>query len=397
VPRRADVLWSAIATALALVVLRVDASGEAPDPEAVGVLLSVAACAPIAVRRSHPRAAAVVALAFAAGGLALGHTVIVPILVGLALCAGAAIHSVSRVTLGLAAYAGTAMATAVAIAGTDPDTPVLVRIAGGLAIGATPVLIGDAIRSERERTREARELARRIAELHDRDIERAVVEERLRIARDVHDVTGHHLSAISLQAAGASRATSDPVSRAALDRIHRLTSEALGQTRRALGVLRESPAALAPTPRLEHVEQLLEPARAAGLAVELRVEDAGRPLPDAIEVCAYRVVQESLTNVVRHAGATTVQVRVAYEEEELAIAVQDDGVGGPGRAGGGIEGMRERVAILGGSFAAGPGARGWSVRASLPLGPVSGADVHPVSGADVRDDVRVPVVPPVHP
>ncbi len=192
------------------------------------------------------------------------------------------------------------------------------RIIGGLAIGATPVLIGDAIRSERERTREAREFARRIAELRDRDVERAVVEERLRIARDVHDITGHHLSAISLQAAGASRATSDPVARGALERIHRLTSEALGQTRRALGVLRESePAALAPTPRLEHVEQLLEPARDAGLAVDLRVDGAGRPLSDEIEVCAYRVVQESLTNVVRHASATAVHVRVAYGEREL--------------------------------------------------------------------------------
>ena len=260
------------------------------------------------------------------------------------------------------------MAIAVAIAGTDPVTPVIMRIVGGLAIGVTPVLIGDAIRSERQRTREAREFARRIAELRDRDVERAVVEERLRIARDVHDITGHHLSAISLQAAGGSRATSDPVARGVLERIHRLTSEALGQTGRALGVLRESgPATRSPMPRLDHVEQLLEPARDAGLAVDLRLDGAGRPLSDEIEVCAYRVVQESLTNVVRHASATAVRVHIAYGEQALTIAVEDDGVGGPARPGGGIAGMRERVAIVGGSFAAGPSARGWSVRASLPL------------------------------
>src|ERR687895_256729 len=383
VPRRADVLWTALATALALVVLQVD---EARNPELLGALLSVAACAPIAVRRTHPLAAAVAAMTFAAAGLALGYTVTVPILGGLVLCSQAAIHSVPRVTLPLAAYAGTAMAAAVAVAGTDPVTPVIMRIVFGLAIGATPVLIGDAIRSERERTREARKSARRIAELRDRDVERAVVEERLRIARDVHDITGHHLSAISLQAAGAGRTTSDPVARAALERIHRLTAEALGQTRRALGVLRESgPAARAPTPRLEHVEQLLEPARDAGLAVDLRLDGADRPLSDEIEVCAYRVVQESLTNVVRHAGASAVRVRVSYGERELLVAVDDDGGGGPGRPGGGIEGMRERVAIVGGSFAAGPAGHGWSVRASLPL------DAEP----DPRDQARVSGVPEV--
>jgi signal transduction histidine kinase len=392
VPRRADVLWAALATALAMVVLLSDVPGaqETSDryPDLLGALLAVAACAMLAVWRRNPLATAVVALACAAAGLALGYTVVVPIVVGLVLCSQAAIHSVPRVTLPLAAYAGTAMAAAVAVAGTD--TPLIMRIVGGLAIGVTPVLIGDSIRSERERTRAAREFARRIAELRDRDVERAVVEERLRIARDVHDITGHHLSAISLQAAGASRATSDPVARGALERIHRLTSEALGQTRRALGVLRESgPATLAPTPRLEHVEQLLEPARDAGLAVDLRLDGAGRPLSDEIEVCAYRVVQESLTNVVRHASATAVHVRVAYGERELTIAVEDDGVGGPARPGGGIEGMRERVAIVGGSFAAGPGARGWSVRASLPLH----AEPDPLT----RDRARVSDIPEVAP
>jgi signal transduction histidine kinase len=115
------------------------------------------------------------------------------------------------------------------------------------------------------------------------------------------------------------------------------------------------------------VEQLLEPARAAGLAVELRI-DGARPLSDELEVCAYRVVQEALTNVVRHAGASAVRVRVAYGERELLIAVEDDGAGGSGgRPGAGIRGMRERVAIVGGTVAAGPTTEGWSVRATLPL------------------------------
>ena len=368
-PRRADLLWTAPAIAVALVVLRLGSTDPAADDRALdllGAVLAIAACAPLAVRRAHPLAAAVVALPLEGTALALGYLVIPAVLVGLVLCSRAALLSAQRVTVPLAAYAGTVMAAAVGITG--EESPVPVRLLGGVAIGVTAVLIGDAIRSERERAREAHAYAQRIAELRDRDVERAVVEERLRIARDVHDITGHHLSAISLQAAGASRATSDAVAREALERIHGLTSEALGQTRRTLGVLRESgPADRAPTPRLAHVEQLLEPARAAGLAVELRMDGADRPLSDELEVCAYRVVQEALTNVVRHAGASAVRVRVSYGERELEIAVEDDGAGAPGRPGGGIRGMRERVAIVGGSFAAGPSADGWSVRASLPL------------------------------
>lgn len=367
-PRRADVLWAALATALALAVLKLDASDATRvdrAPDLLGVVLAIAACAPVAVRRAHPLASAVAAVFFAATALALGYMVVVPVLVSLVLCSRAAIDSAQRVTVPLAAYAATAMAAGVAITG--DDNPVLLGVVVGAAIGVTAVLIGDAIRSERER-------GQRIVELRDRDVERAVVEERLRIVRDVHDITGHHLSAISLHAAGAGRATSDPSARAALERIHGLTAEALGQTRRALGVLREAepahlarPAARTPTPRLEDVEQLLEPARDAGLAVDLRLDCADRPLSDEIEVCAYRVVQESLTNVVRHAGASAVRVRVSCDERELRIAVDDDGAGRPGRPGGGIAGMRERVASVGGSFAAGPAGRGWSVRARLPL------------------------------
>jgi signal transduction histidine kinase len=356
--RRLDLIWAALAAAVATAGLIGDG--------AVPVLLAVAACAPVAVRRRHRVPAAVVSLAFASTAMALGHTAYVAVVVALVLCSQAAIHSAPRVTLPLTAYAGAAMAAAVAIAGTDPVTPVSLRIFAGFAIGATPVLIGGSIRRERDRTREAQEFARRIAELRDRDVERAVVEERLRIARDVHDITGHHLSAISLQAAGAMGAESDPEVRGALETIHRLTSEALGQTRRALGALRE-PATLAPTPRLADLEPLLAPARAAGLDADLRVEGDARPLPDELELCAYRVLQESLTNVVRHARAASVRVRVNYGANALSVCVAADGVGRPARAGGGIEGMRERVAIVGGRLEAGPGERGWTVRATLPL------------------------------
>jgi signal transduction histidine kinase len=336
------------------------------DPDALGLALAILATAPVALRRPAPVPAALLALLASGVGSMAGYSMLLPVLVALVLAGYAALHSSRGMTILLGWFSG----TVVSISATyGVEEAVVGRALGGFALGLLPVLIGDAIRSERSQTREARELARRIEELRDRDVQRAVSEERLRIARDVHDITGHHLSAISLQAAGAGRTTPDPVAKAALERIHGLTTEALGQTRRALGVLRGSePAALAP-PRLEHVEQLLAPARDGGLNVDLRLKGRKRPLSDKIEIVAYRVVQESLTNVVRHAGASEVLVRIEYGERELFVAVDDDGVGGPPRRhGGGLEGMRERVAIVHGSFEAGPvGRRGWSVRATLPL------------------------------
>ncbi|HST41136.1 MAG TPA: histidine kinase [Conexibacter sp.] len=337
------------------------------DPDAFGVALAVIAGAAVALRRPAPVPAALVALLASGAGSIAGYSMTLPLMAALLLAGYAALHSPRGMTILLGWFSGTVVAIA---ASYGSDEAVVGRAIGAFALGLLPVLIGDAIRSERAQTREARELAQRIEELRDRDVQRAVGEERLRIARDVHDITGHHLSAISLQAAGAGRMTPDPVAKAALERIHGLTTEALGQTRRALGVLRGSePAALAPSPRLEHVEQLLAPARDGGLNVDLRLKGRKRPLSDKIEIVAYRVVQESLTNVVSHAGASEVLVRIEYGERELFVAIDDDGVGGPPRRhGGGLEGMRERVAIVNGSFEAGPvGRRGWSVRATLPL------------------------------
>jgi signal transduction histidine kinase len=373
VPHRSDLLPAALAAAGSVALLYANLPGAAGkdvhDPDALGVAICVVVCSAIAIRRRFPLGAALLALATFGPGMALGYSLIVPGVTTLWLSGHGALHTGRAATVLLSVWGGTILAIAAA---TLPEPGHTLRAIGGFALGVLPAAIGDAMRTERSRTREAREHARRIEELRDRDVERAVTEERLRIARDMHDITGHHLSAIALQAAGAGRTTRDEGAQAAFDRIHGLTAEALGQTRRALGVLRESgPATRVPTPRLEHVDQLLEPARAAGLAVELQRDGQARPLSDEIEVCAYRVVQESLTNVVRHAGAAAVQVRLDYGPDELRVAVLDDGVGAPEHGpGGGIEGMRERVTIVGGSFDAGPqpDRRGWAVRARLPLG-----------------------------
>ncbi|HST38279.1 MAG TPA: histidine kinase [Conexibacter sp.] len=290
------------------------------------------------------------------------------IVVALGLVGLAASRDGVRLTRTLGVFSGAVLAL---LAFLTSDADGLLAPISGFAIGMLPALIGEQLRAERIRARDANELARRVEELRDRDIGRAVAEERLRIARDVHDITGHHLSAISLQASGAGGKTADLEARAAFDRIHGLTTEALGQTRRALGLLRRESdgAALAPSPRLAHVEELFAPTRAAGIDVDLCVEGDPRGLTETIEMCAYRVIQESLTNVARHAAARMVRVVVDYGETALRLNVLDDGSGrGPVRPGGGIEGMRERVALVGGELAVGPqDGGGWAVSATLPL------------------------------
>jgi signal transduction histidine kinase len=339
----------------------------------VAAALTIAACAPVAFRRSEPLVAAVVSLVVALAGTLRDYPMTAATLVALGLVGLATVRAEARLTGSLGVFSGVVLM--VSALSTAQGDYAIVAI-GAFAVGMLPALVGEKFRAERARTRDARELALRVEELRDRDVARAVAEERLRIARDVHDITGHHISAISLQAAGAGRTTPDPVARAAFERIHGLTTEALGQTRRALGVLRQEaePATLSPSPRLAHVDHLLEPARSAGIDAELHVEGTVRELSETVEMCAYRVIQESLTNVVRHAGAHAVRVAVGYGEEALTVAVEDDGGAGGGRpvrAGGGIEGMRERVALVGGALEAGPrDGGGWAVRATLPLGAV---------------------------
>jgi signal transduction histidine kinase len=341
------------------------------DLDVAWAVLTVAACLPLALRHRVPLVAAVVALSASLVGFALGYSMSAVLVLALALVGLSASRAAVRLTGTLGVYSG-AVVAGIALASGD-STPVLATVAG-FAVGMLPALLGENLRVERARTHDAREQARRIEELRDRDVQRAVAEERLRVARDVHDITGHHLSAIALQSAGAGRMTHDADARAAFERIHGLTAQALGQTRRTLGVLRDpsEPAALAPPPRLAHVEHLLAPARAAGIDVSLDVEGAPRELSETMEMCAYRVIQESLTNVVRHAGAGRVRVAVAYGEQVLAVVVDDDGQGSdagrPVRPGSGIEGMRERLALVGGSLAAGPrDGEGWTVHATIPL------------------------------
>jgi signal transduction histidine kinase len=204
----------------------------------------------------------------------------------------------------------------------------------------------------------------------------AVGDERARIARELHDVVAHSVGVIVLQAQGARRVFErDPErAREALESIERTARTALADMRGSLGVLRreDDERALAPQPGVDDLNQLIEEARAGGLTVELAVEGERVPLPQAIDLSAYRIVQEALTNVIKHAGRAQARVTLRYLDDELEVEVADDGRGPPGRAadgsGLGIIGMRERVEAHGGRLDAGAGTDGgFLVRASLPL------------------------------
>ena len=239
------------------------------------------------------------------------------------------------------------------------------------ALAVIPWLIGRNIRSRSLRLATAEREQKQRTRL-------AVGDERTRIARELHDVVAHSVGIIVIQAEGARRVFDrDPErAREALDTIEQTARTALTDMRSSLGVLRdESGGALRePQPGLGDLEGLLEQAREGGLEVELEVEGERRPLPRGIDLSAYRIVQEALTNTIKHAGPVQSRITLRYGERELDIVVADDGPGpsenGAGmRPGLGLIGMRERASSHGGEVEAGSGPEGgFVVRASLPFG-----------------------------
>ena len=199
-------------------------------------------------------------------------------------------------------------------------------------------------------------------------------EERARIARELHDIVSHAISVVTVQTQAVRRRLGPEHAREADDlrAVEATAREAMADLRRLFGVLRadgDAPS-LAPQPGLGELERLLEQTRAAGLAVELEIEGAAGPLPPGADLAAYRVVQEALTNVRRHAHASRATVRLIFGGDRLEIVVDDDGAGasGNGDGGHGLVGMRERLVLYGGELEAGPRpGGGFRVRATLPL------------------------------
>jgi signal transduction histidine kinase len=218
------------------------------------------------------------------------------------------------------------------------------------------------------------------AELRRADLARqAVLEERARIARELHDVVAHHMSVIALQAEAAPYKIADlpPEARGTFATIRSAAVDALAETRRVVGLLRADTDAAerAPQPGLDRLDELVERGRQAGLDVEQLVVGVPRPLAVGVDLSAYRIVQEALSNAARHAPGSRVRVEVGYQTDGLQVAVRNDGTGPAGDAepdpdgGHGLIGMRERVAMLGGTLSAEPARDGgFAVVARLPYG-----------------------------
>ncbi|MGW2831245.1 sensor histidine kinase [Streptomyces sp. NPDC001286] len=207
---------------------------------------------------------------------------------------------------------------------------------------------------------------------------REVAEERVRIARELHDVVAHHMAVINVQA-GLARfvfASDAPTARGALDTIESASGEALAELRRMLGLLRAdgvqgSPDG-APAPGLDQLAEMVDRVRAGGVPVDLHITGEPRPLPPGVQLCLYRVLQEALTNVLKHAPGAHARVELAYRAGEMALAVSDDGKGvNPARkrerGGHGLIGMRERAKLYGGTIVVGPRSEGgFGVHLTLP-------------------------------
>ena len=242
---------------------------------------------------------------------------------------------------------------------------------------ALAVAIGNAVRSHRAYVAAVEERARRAEQAKEGEANRRVAEERLRIARELHDVVGHHVALISVQAGalGFLLEEDQAQARESVAHIQRASEEALEDLRLTVGLLREpgSREPVEPLPGLDRLEDLIGSFAGTGLRVTREVSGQVRPLPEAVELTAYRVIQESLTNTRKHADCSSAVVRLGYAPGALRLAVEDEGrpvrrTDWRANEGHGIAGMRERVAALGGRLSAGPRPEGgYRVLAELPL------------------------------
>ncbi|MBB5927405.1 sensor histidine kinase [Streptomyces echinatus] len=359
-----------IATAMAVVAVllgRESRSQGWPELDARAYVLVALAQLPVALRGRHPVAVFVVVEAAATVYVTLGYWPVV-----CTFGAMLALYTVASVrSLRAALVCAGCLAVLWVYAGVVSHSPSMASVCGqALLYCSVLVWFGHLARRSAELTRRLR------AEQAER-ARRAVAEERGRIARELHDVVAHHMSVVSVQA-GLARFVfeSDPgKARGALGTIADTSAEALEELRRMLQVLREEdPDApeRAPMPTLARLGELVDRVRAGGLPVELAVEGTTRPLPPGVELCAYRVVQEALTNALKHAGPARARVELRYGAHELSVCVSDDGEGAdparvPTGGGHGLIGMRERAKLYGGTITVGPRSEGgYEVRLTLP-------------------------------
>jgi signal transduction histidine kinase len=329
-----------------------------------GVPLGLAQVVPLVVRRRYPRVVlGVITLAWIAQVAFVSALPPVPTVLAV-YTVGANLARTEGLQAAAAATAATTLA-ALGVGEYDRTVTYLVALAAAW-------VVGDNLGTRRAYTRALEERAERLEREREAEAARARAEEQARIARELHDVIAHNVSVMVVQAAAANDVfDSRPEgAREALRAIETSGRSALSELRRLLGVVRGDGAEYAPQPGLDRLDDLVAQVRGAGLAVAISVEGAKRSLPAGVDLSAYRVVQEALTNTLKHAHATRADVSLRYRDDALDVEVRDDGEGGAngGSAGHGLIGMRERVTAYGGTLAAGPGpAGGFAVAARFPL------------------------------
>jgi len=374
-------------------------SGTAWDT--VGWVAYFAAAGVTLLRRRRPRITLALVLPVAVLALCLrpgGGSTFLPgggaaFYVAMALYCVVAVSS-RRTALAAAGLATGAVVTATVLGGTVQPAP---SVIGGVMLMTLGWLAGENTRSIRmyadQQAERAAEKAAATEAQRAEQVRRALAEERAQIARELHDIVAHAMSLIAVRS-GVARMVidSDPdQAREALAIIETTTRRSLHEMRLLVGVLRDDEnqhAELSPAPGLGDLDRLLADTAAAGVLVEVDIDGETRALPPAADLSAYRIVQEALTNIVRHAGPTRAWLQISYRPDEVSIEVLDDGPHGrppaqTSRAGGGhgLIGMRERTALFGGRLTAGPVAAGFRVWASLPTPELRSGEAHVSDGA----------------
>lgn len=342
---------------------------------------SVLCAAPVAARRVAPWPAVAAAVATLAVPALLGHAPTTQGVAFIVLTYTMAVHRPPRAATLAAVLLWVPVALVVTIAPLDGvlDVGPAYLLLNNLLTASVSYAVGRAVHARRQSTLALRERAR-VAEANQRSLaQQAVADERRRIARELHDVVAHHVSVMGVLATGARRVLRrDPdTADEAIATIEETSRATLREMRRLLDVLRtdaEPAADLAPQPGLAGIEALVEQVREAGLPVALRVDGTPGPMEEGVALAVYRIVQEALTNALKHAGAATALVRLTFADGSLAVEITDTGRGPaptPDRIGHGLVGMRERVALYGGILRTGPrSGGGFRVYARIPLEPV---------------------------
>jgi signal transduction histidine kinase len=338
------------------------------DFDVGAAILVIVAAGALAVRRRYP-----VAVMAAVFGTTLLYFVLGydpgPIWVALIVAYYTAIVQGHRVAAWITAGAGFLIFPWLDFVLFDLPAPSPLQLAALAAWLIVLLGIGELVRLRRVRAAEA-------VRIREEEARTRAGEERLRIARELHDALGHHLSLINVQSGVALHLNAElpEQTRSSLSAIKEASKEALTELRSVLDILRQEGerAPRSPTSSLARLDDLVAQAAAAGLEVRTETDGEVRPLPFGVDIAAFRIVQEALTNVARHAGPATASVRLTYRDRDLTVEVDDDGRGTEARpdagAGKGIVGMRERVAALGGDLEAGPRpGGGFRVMARIPL------------------------------